>query len=122
MGKRQEKDTMFTGSFVNLVAGTSRYPAPEIGMGATILMYTDRHAATIVEVRHNMVFVRQDRATLKGSTMSESQEYHYEPNPEAALRCFTLRRNGAWVEQGTEMKSGTRLAIGHREEYSDPSF
>jgi hypothetical protein len=38
-----------TGSFVNnLSSGAGRSITPTIGMGATRLMYTDRHAYTVV--------------------------------------------------------------------------
>ena len=51
-----------------LSRATEGQPVPEVGMGATILMASDRHAATIVEVfgigKATAVKVRRDIATV----------------------------------------------------------
>ena len=51
-----------------LSRATEGQPVPEVGMGATILMVSDRHAATIVEVfgigKATAVNVRRDIATV----------------------------------------------------------
>jgi hypothetical protein len=54
--------------------------------------------------------------------MSDSQSYRYEPNPEASKRVYTLRKNGRWVAEFDNMRNGTCLGIGFREEYYDYSF
>jgi hypothetical protein len=38
------------GNLMNRIAETAKPPVPEVGMGATILMYSDRHAATVIEI------------------------------------------------------------------------
>lgn len=114
-----------TGSLINHLMSGSRDAPPEVGMGATVLMWTDRHAATIVEVvSPTKIRVREDKAIRTDSNgMSESQSYRYEPGPETCVpRTFTLRKNGAWVRLGEPMKGGLRLAVGHRSTYHDYSF
>jgi len=114
-----------TGSFINHIAASSRHPEPKVGMGATILLWTDRHAATIVGVRKSrgvtFVDVQRDHAERSDSNgMSEDQGYVYKPDTDAKVQSFSLRKSGEWIEVGT--KSGRRLAIGVRREYYDFSF
>lgn len=108
-----------TGSLINHVMAGSHTPTPEIGMGATILKWSDRHAATIVEMKGKRVTVQEDTATRTDTNgMSEMQSYDYTPNPEGYKRTFSLRKNG----QYKEVKGGAVLMIGHRAEYHDYSF
>lgn len=112
-----------TGSLINhLYSGQTE--APAVGAGATLLMWSDRHAGTIVEVSPNgkRVGFQQDEAIRTDKNgMSDSQTYEYKPNPQAGIQYFTLRKNGAWVREGESMK-GTRITIGVRNEYHDFSF
>jgi len=103
-------------------------PEPEVGMGATVCMYSDRHAVTIVEVKRNAkgkaiaVAVQRDTAIrIDGNGMSDAQSYRYEPNPEGRITWYTLRID-RWVFKGQPKKDGTSLSIGHRSEYFDYSF
>lgn len=112
------------GSIINhLLSGTKGAPTPAIGMGCTILMMTDRHAGTIIEVSENKrtVVMQQDHAELVEKRISDQQVYTYAPNLNSRKRTFTLRKNGSYVEQG-ESLNGTRLRIGDRRQYRDPSF
>jgi hypothetical protein len=97
---------------------------PEVGMGATINMYTDRHAATIVEVKSpTKIVIQQDSAERTDSNgMSESQDYAFTPNPKAAKEVYTKRKNGLWIKTGESKGNGTSLHIGQRNEYHDYSF
>lgn len=100
--------------------------APAPGVGATIVMYSDRHAATIVEVSASgkTVTVQQDTATRTDTNgMSDCQTYTFAPNPAAPLQVFTLRSTGRYVPKGVPTKSaGMSLAIGTRQEHYDFSF
>ena len=112
----------FTGSMINHLSGNANYPTPEVGMGATILMWSDRYATTIIEVSENgkQVVVQEDHAKRTDSNgMSDSQTYEYSPNPEGPTVTYTLRKNGAWVRKGDPMKTGERLAIGRRDHHYD---
>lgn len=113
-----------TGSLVNYVSGNSKQVEPVAGMGATLLMWSDRHACTIHKVEGKKLWASEDSATLtSGSCQSESQTYKYTNiNEDDASRwsLFTLRKDGRW-HRGTTL-SGTVLAIGYRDEYYDPCF
>ena len=107
----------------DILAGLS--VQPEVGQGATLLLWSDRKPATVVAVSRSglKVTVQEDRATRTDENgMSESQSYTYERDPEGWTYTFTLRKNGSWVEEGSKMRSGTRLALGRREKYYDFSF
>jgi hypothetical protein len=97
---------MQTGSLVNLILSNSTNPIPKVGDGATILCWSDRHAATVIEVTKNgkCVKVQRDKATRTDNLgMSDSQSYTYAPNPEGSVSVYTLRKNGRWVEAGSGM-------------------
>lgn len=123
-----------TGSLVNhLMGDRTLQPVPEVGMGATLLYWSDRHAATIVgieslvkegdKVVKGTIRVRRDRAIRTDSNgMSESQSYRFEPDPDSPTMEFTFRKTGAWVCKGQSSKGGLKVGIGHRDEYHDFSF
>jgi len=111
------------GSMMNLLASRSKNPTPEVGMGATMLLWSDRHAGTVVEVKGKRLVWQRDKATRADTYgMSDCQSYTYEANPEGETEAFTLRKNGEWVREGSSMKSGTTLGLGYRREYYDYSF
>ena len=117
-----------TANLISNVMLGSRHPEPEVGMGATVCLYSDRRAATIVEVTRNAkgkataVAVQYDTVIrIDGNGMSDDQSYRCEPNPEGRITWFTLRTD-RWVAQGQPKKGGTSLSIGHRSEYFDYSF
>jgi hypothetical protein len=117
-------DTTHTGSLVNAIMANSAIQ-PEVGMGATILSWTDRHAATIVEVSKSgkSIVVQEDHAKRTDDRgMSEWQTYEHTPNTDAPRVTYTLRKNGSWVKQGDTLKGGRRVAIGVRNHYYDFSF
>ena len=112
-----------------LQAGSSQRE-PQVGDGATYLGWSDRHAYTIVEVIHyksgaqkgQVKAVRVTRDIAKrtdGLGMSDSQGYEYTTNLDAPVETFTKRKNGRFIQQGSDY--GT-LAIGYRDEYYDYSF
>lgn len=110
------------GSMTNLLYAQGGHPEPEVGMGATILLFSDRHAATIVEVSDDKrsITVQRDWAhrTDKGG-FSETQEYRYEFCPANPCQEFTLRANGRYVLKGENLRQGRTLLIGKRDEYYD---
>jgi hypothetical protein len=116
------------GNIMNRIAESCKQTTPEVGMGATITMHSDRHAATIVAIEVfksgpkkgsiSKIQVQQDKATRTDKNgMSESQDYAYTPNPDAAIQTFSQRKDGSWRDSG-----GSGLVIGDRDEYYDFSF
>jgi hypothetical protein len=130
-----------TGSVINHLhaRATIGQPTPVVGMGATILLWTDRCAGTIIEVKElatstrwqHEIRVQRDRSkVVAGSGHDGSAVYSFEPNPNGPVEIFRSRRDGGqWVACRTNDKgnvvvqnSGHGLRIGEREEYRDPSF
>ncbi len=110
-----------TGSLVNhLLSGTNGQPAPAVGMGVTVLHWSDRNPGTITRVSDSgkTFWFKGDIAKrLDDFGMSESQSYEYTPNPDGAEIKATLRKNGAWKTSG-----GHQIRLGSREKYYDYSF
>lgn len=112
-----------TGSLINHVMSRSGDARPKVGMGCTILGWTDRHPGTIVEVSKSgkRIGVRGDLARRTDNNgPSENQTYEFSPNPAASTRYYSLRKTGRWVLVG--QTSGPQLAIGYRDKYYDYSF
>lgn len=110
-----------------------RSAEPVVGMGATILHWTDREAATVVEVGPGWVVVRIDIATrIDNNGMSDAQRYSYTADPEGGSYLFKRAKDGTWraarrSDAGRivflEPKGGgNRLMIGVRDHYHDFSF
>jgi len=121
-----------TGSLVNHLYSrqTKGQPNPEIGQGATILLWSDRHAATVVDIIDNIIGVRRDAAKrIDNNGLSESQEYEYTPNRQAGITWFRREKAGKWVEVFVNRETnrwnkggGSGLRLGERQEYRDFSF
>lgn len=107
-----------TGSMTNHIYSSANQIEPAIGMGATILCWTDRRAATIVKVEADCIHVQEDKAKrVDKNGMSESQQWQHEPDAEAPIRVFFKTKKG-WREP----KNGKGLLIGKRDHYYDFSF
>lgn len=125
-----------TGSLVNHLhaRGVKGQPTPEVGMAATMLSYSDRHAATISQVEtirgKLYITVQEDTAVrVDKNGFSECQDYEYSPNPNGRTETFRQDAQGMWErvyknpETGRWKKSQCGgLRIGHRESYHDFSF
>lgn len=115
-----------TGSLVNhLLSSASGEPPPKVGLGATVLGWTDRKAGTIVEVGDGFFVVQLDTAKRTDSNgMSDAQSYSYTPNPNGARYTFKRvgrgRCKGYWRENGRSDGSG--VCIGVRDQHHDYSF
>jgi hypothetical protein len=106
-----------TGSVINHIYSRVVGTTPEVGMGATILCWTDRHAGTIIRVTRTQVHVQEDNATRTDSNgMSENQDYAYEADPQGKVHVFQT------TKKGYRNRAGNGLLIGTREKYHDYSF
>lgn len=113
------------GNLMNRIEEGPGGPVPEVGMGVTILMWSDRHAATISWVSENKKFLKIQRdipTRISGDIYSESQEYTFAQDKDAAEHVYSIRKNGMWIHAGESMKNGQAIRIGDRSEYYDPSF
>ena len=109
-----------THSLTNLLMSTGAQPDPEVGMGATELMATDRHAYTITRVSEDgkTIWIVQDCAKrVDNNGMSESQEYEYTPGGGREIEVHLKKRG--WVR--TDMKT-PNIMVGARMEYYDFSY
>jgi hypothetical protein len=112
-------------------------PEPHVGMGATILAWTDRYPGTIIKLSttktsQTVVDVQQDKATrIDSNGMSECQSYSYEANPEGRIWRFRQKKTGGWKEVTFNQRTGRfnkaegggyGLRIGERAKYHDYSF
>lgn len=116
-----------TNSLVNNIyaAQTNGAPVPVVGMGCTLLGWTDRHPATVIAVSSNgrTIEIQEDTATRTDKNgMSEYQTYEYSRNESGSKHTYTLRKNGAWVRQGEGLRNGSHLRMGERNKYHDYSF
>lgn len=95
---------------------------PEVGMGATIMYLSDRKACTIIAHTPKSITVQMDKATRTDSNgLSESQDYTFERNPQGAIKKFTLRENGRWIQTGSKSREwyAPTLVVGYRDQYFD---
>lgn len=112
-------------------------PEPVVGMGATILSWTDRQPGTIIDVSNahaaTVIYVREDNATRvdKLGMTDSGQRYLFEPDPNGRLYTFRKREDGTWEEVTVNPKTGRYnkieggghgLRIGERDKYHDFSF
>lgn len=119
------------GNLNNRLMESSKQPEPQVGMGATLIMYSNRRAGTIIHASPNYLTVQRDIATRTDSNgMSECQDYSYQPNPDGSIAQFKKNKNGRWQEVSLDketrrynlVKGGYTLLIGDRDEYYDFSF
>lgn len=104
------------GNVESWMMATSTQPAPKIGDGATVILWTDRYAGTIIKITRCQIHVQRDipvRQDERG--MSESQDYTYTADPKGQVYVFRKTKRG--------YKCGSfGLAIGVRDEYYDYCF
>ena len=121
------KPTKETGSFINMMMSRNT-TLPEVGKGATILSWTDRHAYEIIEVskdKKRVVVQMYNAKRIDGNGMSDSQEYEYkELNPKKEVIVW---RWGAWrfvvgSSEGKRIYSKINIVWGEKREYYDYTF
>jgi hypothetical protein len=120
-----------TGSLINHIQSRYAQTLPQVGDAATILSWTDRDPATVVEVfKHGkfdyIVVQMDDYERVDSNGYSEDQTYMYMRNPNGPRYTYRLK-NESWEsvrlnENGRYVKSYGGLIVGHREKYWDPSF
>jgi len=117
-----------SGSFVNMLMANNS-SVPVIGEGATELMYTDRHAYTVIDFdpkRKTAKIQRCDPKRTDNLGMSDAQCYDYSKHTDEILT-LKYRYNNWYVQyinqwtQKTEYRK-IRIIFGIRDEHFDFSF
>ena len=128
-----------TNSLVNNIYSrmTVGAPAPVVGMAATTLAWTDRHAATVTEVTelkskvwaYEIKVVEDKVMVIAGSTHDGSATFAFVSDPTGYADIYRLdRKTGVWVRMyinpGTDrlIKGRGGLILGRRDHHVDPSF
>ena len=116
---------------------TNGSPDPIIGMGATILGWSDRHAGTVQSVTkldskvwsYQITVTSDTRTVVSGSEHDGSAVYSFSSNLDGYGYIYRKdRKTGHWVsgyinpDSGRFIKQDGRLILGFRESYIDPSF
>ena len=116
---------------------TVNAPAPTVGMAATTLSWTDRHAATVTEVTeltskvwaYEIKVIEDKILVISGSTHDGSAKFETVPNPEGYEALYRMnRKTSAWTHgyinknTGRFLKTTSGLILGKRDHYVDPSF
>jgi len=94
-------------------------PKPEVGMGCTMLGWSDRYAYTITRISKSgkTFWAKRDLSVrVDCNGMSEDQSYDYTSNPLAPERMVRLCKRDQWRSKCE------RFIIGYRNEYYDYSF
>lgn len=121
-----------TGSLINHMYSrmTNGEPEPTVGMGVTMLSWTDRDAGTIVEVnmKKRYIAVTEDsKRRIDNNGISESQEYEYTTVMDGHRNYYRKDRKGQWRrcyynDNNRLVFTTGGLIIGRRESYYDFSF
>jgi hypothetical protein len=128
------------GSLTNLaMSKNSNNDVPKTGDGATIIHYSDRTAATVIDVgtyrNATCIAIQEDHAIRTDNNgMSDCQSYEFKRNFEGAIHQVRWRkeaknRKAGWytfeiipTEKGNRTAWGNRVSFGFRERYFDYSF
>lgn len=87
---------------------------PVVGDGAHVSNGVDTHSVTIIDVSENgkRVIVQRDDVKPAEDAKPYSNDWEITPNPNNPTACFTLRKNGRFVQIGDSMNSWTVLLSG----------
>lgn len=123
-----------TGSLVNALYALESVKVPSIGDGATLLSWTDRDPATVidVEIKGKYVYVTtqdDDYRRVDDNGISDQQSYLFIPDPEGHIRHWRINQRGEVdrimmnAETGRWNKWGSGgIRFGQRAKFHDFSF
>lgn len=126
------------GSAQNRISAECKMPKPEVGMGVTELLWSDREPYEVIEViSEKKIRIRElTEERIDNNGISEHQEYRLSPNPDGEVKTLVLR-NGKWRDLVKEERylgdqkwetietrrlGSSQWLIGRAEKYRDPSF
>ena len=88
-----------------------------IGDAATILYCSDSHPVPIISRTAKSITVREDSHKIESGTWPDFT-YSYSPNPAGEVKTYHWSDKKGWQDKN----GGTRLLVGHRRYYQDPTF
>jgi len=92
----------------------------QVGDGATVCYYSDRHSYTVVRVTPSRIYLQRDKATRTDENgMRESQQYQYEADDDGYVFIASKRKDGRYMLTG---HNTTGRVVAGRHEYYDYSF
>jgi hypothetical protein len=108
------------GSLVNHLMDRSLSPVPVVGMGATELMWSDRHPYTIIAVNDEKhVVVQEDTSVRVPGSNYHDNKWTITQNPYGATKRLSLRKDRRWKLVGHTDPS---FLLGSRQKYYDTTF
>lgn len=96
--------------------------AVRVGDSATMLLYSDAHAGTVVYVSASGKTIKVQRDTAKRTDkngQSEDQRYAYERNPGGPVTTYRFSSRYGWINRNATAR---RCLVGVRREWYDPTF
>ena len=111
------------GSLNNRLMERTISPEPEVGMGVTECLWSDREPWEIIEVKdaRHIIIRKLDTSRVDNNGMSECQEYEYKSNPSNITFQLYKNNKGRWVRRvgrnGVDKSSG--WFVGRAEKYYD---
>lgn len=121
------------GNAINRIMENGKMPKPEVGMGVTECLWSDRDPWEVIEVVNDKkIRIRElDYKRKDDHGMSESQSYDFFSKPDGEVRTLVLR-NGRWRDFKKEWKGDEQVEtrklgssgwrIGKADRYYDYSF
>jgi hypothetical protein len=111
------------GSLQNRLMERHTQVVPEVGMGVTELLYSDREPYEIVEItddRH--IKVRSLDYKISEGKNYYDQVYDLFSNKENHIIALFKTKKGEWREKKGRSLGCNRFVIGYADKYEDPSF
>jgi hypothetical protein len=123
-GKEYKMSNKWFGSINNRLLENSKMPEPQVGMGVTECLYSDRSPYEIIEVKDaRHITVRAlDWKRVDQNGASDCQDYEYFSNPENHTAELFLTKQGQWRQRFGRRLGVTCFYIGSAERYYDFSF
>lgn len=120
-----------TGSLINHLLSKQSDVSVEVGMGATLLSWSDRSPATVIKNDGKRITVQADKYTRTDTNgLSDTQEYDYTCDPTGYTQTFSMDKDGKYIDvyfnkdtnRWNKSSSGNGIRFGARERYFDFSF
>jgi hypothetical protein len=123
-----------TGSLINHIMANASVKDIVLGeTGATLLSWSDRHAATVIDIftkgKFEYIVVQEDTVKrVDANGISESQTYEFTRNADGSTKTFRITDKGfesVYLDNDTnrwKKSSNGGLMIGRREHFYDYSF